>query len=287
MTTDPEDIDALRGALLDRWERSASGWAARRERMLAFGMPVSRWMIDAVSPQPGQRVLELAAGVGDTGLLAAELVRPGGTLISSDATEGMLEAARARALELGAENVEFARLELEWIDLPTAGVDAVLCRWGLMFAVDPAAALSETRRVLRPGGRLAIAAWDGPEGNPWATIPTEALVALGHIEPPDPSAPGMFTLAAPGRIGDLLEGAGFTEVTVDAVDFESTFESLDEYIAVTRDLSRQFGDILDGLPQTGRRAVRSEMATLSAPFAAAEGGALRMPARSFVASASA
>jgi len=285
--TGPEDADELRAALLDRWERSAPGWAVGRERIRAFGMPVSERMIDAVSPEPGQRLLELAAGVGDTGLLAAARLRPGGTLVSSDATKGMLEAARARAAELGVDNVEFARLELEWIDLPTASVDAVLCRWGLMFAVDPEAALTETRRVLSSGGRLAVAVWDGPEHNPWATIPPDALVALGHLEPPDPSVPGMFALAAPGRIRDLLEGAGFTEVTVDAVEFEATHASLDAYIEHTLDVSRAFGDTVGGLSEADRDAVRAAIGTRVAPFATGAGGALRMPARSLVATASA
>jgi SAM-dependent methyltransferase len=283
--TEPEDPDALRGALLDRWQRSAAGWSARRDRMRTFGMPVSRWMIDAVSPQPGERMLELAAGVGDTGFLAAELLHPRGTLVSSDATDGMLDAARARAVELGARNVEFARLELEWIDLPTASVDAVLCRWGFMFAVDPATALGETRRVLRPGGRLALAVWDAPEHNPWATIPTQALVALGHAPPPDRSAPGMFALAAPGRLAGLLESAGFTDVTVDAVGVEAIHPSLDAYFEDLCDVSRAFGDVLAGLSDAEREAVRSEIGALAAPFTAAEGGTLRMPGRSLVASA--
>ncbi|HEY5319041.1 MAG TPA: methyltransferase domain-containing protein [Solirubrobacteraceae bacterium] len=285
--TGAEDPDALRAALLDRWERSASGWTTRRDWMRAFGMPVSERMIDGISPQPGQRVLELAAGVGDTGLLAAELLLPGGTLVSSDASERMLAAARARAAELGIANVEFKRLELEWIDLPTASVDAVLCRWGFMFAVDPEAALGETRRVLRPGGRLAVAVWDEPEHNPWATIPTRALVELGHVSPPDPSVPGMFALATPGRLADLLEGAGFTEVTVDGVDFEARHESLDTYIEHTRDVSQVFGDAVGGLAPGDREALRTEIGALSAPFASAPGGALHIPARSLVACAGA
>jgi SAM-dependent methyltransferase len=285
--TSSEDPEALRAALLDRWERSAPGWAARRERLRAFGMPVATWMIDAVSPRPGQRLLELAAGVGDAGLIAAERLRPGGTLLSSDASEGMLEAARARAAELGADNVEFARLELEWIDLPTASVDAVLCRWGLMFALDVEAALHEMRRVLRPGGRVALAAWDAPERNPWATIPTGALVDFGHISPPDPSAPGMFTLAAPGRLTELLDGAGFTEVTVAGVDFEATYESLDAYVEEQRDLSRQFGDVVSALAEADLEALRAAIGALTAPFASGPSGPLRIPARSLVAAASA
>jgi SAM-dependent methyltransferase len=285
--TGSEDPDALRSGQLDRWQRSAPGWAARREWIRTFGMPVSRAMIDALAPRPGERVLELAAGVGDTGFLAAELIRPGGTLVSSDATEGMLEQARARALELGAENVEFARLELEWIDLPTASVDAVLCRWGFMFALDPGAALSETRRVLRPGGRIALAVWDEPEHNPWSTISTSALVNLGYAEAPDPSAPGMFTLAAPGRVMTLLLDAGFTEASVHGLDFEAIYETVDAYLEIQRDLSRHFGDVTAGLSSAELGALRAEIEQRAAPFTAEIGGPLRMPARSLVASASA
>src|ERR1700761_8623925 len=132
-------------------------------------MPVSVAMIDALALQPGERVLELAAGPGDTGLMAAELTRPG-TLISSDGAEAMLDVARARARALGIDNVEFRQLELEWIDLPTASIDAVLCRWGIMLIVDPEAAAQEIRRGLRAGGRAAFSVWDAPERNPWATI---------------------------------------------------------------------------------------------------------------------
>ncbi|HET6449117.1 MAG TPA: methyltransferase domain-containing protein [Conexibacter sp.] len=115
MSTEPEpDPDELRAATRERWERAADGWQRRNQRFQAAAMPVSQWLIDAVHPQPGQRVLELAAGVGETGFLAAELIAPGGgTLISSDGAEAMVAHAKARATELGLTNVEFKQLELE------------------------------------------------------------------------------------------------------------------------------------------------------------------------------
>src|SRR5947208_12168159 len=126
------DFETQRAEMAERWERAAAGWGRLADRVRAWGMPVSVWMIEHLGLQPGQDVLELAAGPGDTGFLAAELIAPGGTLITSDATEGMLAVARERAKSFGVSHVEFKQLQLEWIDLPTASVDAVLCRWGFM-----------------------------------------------------------------------------------------------------------------------------------------------------------
>src|SRR4051794_30565373 len=111
---------------LDRWEAMATGWKAARADFQHIVEPVSHWMIEAIHPQPGHRVLELAAGLGDTGLLAAELVAPGGSVLITDGTEGMVAAATERAQEVGATNVELRTMQAEWIDLPTASVDSVL-----------------------------------------------------------------------------------------------------------------------------------------------------------------
>lgn len=282
-TTDP---DALRAELLDRWERAADGWGRRAQQMREFGMPVSTWMIEHAGLQPGHRVLELAAGPGDTGFLAAELIRPGGVLISSDASEPMQEIARARARQFGTDNVEFKRVELEWIDLPAASVDVVICRWGVMLTVDPEAALREARRVLVPGGRIVLAVWDQAELNPWATISDAAMIELGHLPPPDPSAPGMFSLAAPGRLHEMLEAAGFVDVLVESLELPRGAVTVQEEIAEKRDLSRGFADAYERLSDDERRAVDDKITALSEPYAG-EDGRLVLPARSLVASAGA
>jgi ubiquinone/menaquinone biosynthesis C-methylase UbiE len=249
-------------------------------------MRVSVWMVEQLDLQPGQRVLELACGPGDTGFLAAELVRPGGSLIATDGSDAMLGVARGRARDLGVTNVEFKRVELEWIDLPTASVDAVLCRWGYMLSTDPAAALQESRRVLRPGGRISLAVWDVPERNPWATIPTRALVELGHAEPPDPAAPGMFALANPERLRELLEDAGFVEAVVEPVALERHEPGVGPYLEEMLDLSRPFAEVKERLSRKQWAEVAARVTALAEPFAGGEGG-LRLPARSLAASASA
>lgn len=268
--------------MLESWERGASGWSRRADAIQEFGMRVSVWLVEQLDLQPGQRVLELASGPGDTGFLAAELVLPGGTLISSDGAVSMLGVAQGRARDLGVSNVEFKQVYLEWIDLPTASVDAVVCRWGLMLAPDPAASLQEARRVLRPGGRIALAVWDRPELNPWATIPNRALVELGHAEPPDPTAPGMFALADPARLRELLEAAGFLEVTVEPIRLSRSEASVAAYIDETADLARGFGEVRERLSPEERVAVQEQIATFSEPFAA-DDGSLRFPASSLAA----
>jgi SAM-dependent methyltransferase len=211
------DANAHRDASLQNWEDAASGWVRSQELLREFAAPVSHWMIDAVAPQPGQRVLELAAGLGETGLLAAELVAPVGGAIISDQAEAMLAGARKRAAQLGLSNVEFQVINAEWIDLPVASVDVVLCRWGYMLMADPAAALGETRRVLRSGGRVALAVWDSIEHNPWAHLPGLELRERGLAPSPEPGTPGPFALGRAEGVYELLQEAGFAEVNVESL----------------------------------------------------------------------
>lgn len=278
--------DEQRAASRQMWERAAAGWGNRADRIRDWGMPVSAAMVDGLALQPGQRVLELAAGPGDTGFLAAELVLPGGTLISSDGAQAMVDVARERAAEAGLDNVEFAQLELEWIDLPTGSVDAVLCRWGLMLTVDPEAAAREVRRVLGSGGRAAFAVWDHPERNPWATIPSRTMVALGHAEPPDPNAPGMFRLSADGALQEVLESAGFVEVRVQAVGVERRYEKIGEFIDETVELSPIMGSAFRELPETDRLQIVERITAEADPFTAAD-GSVTLPGSTLVAFASA
>jgi SAM-dependent methyltransferase len=155
-----------------------------------------------------------------------------------------------------------------------------------MFSTDPEASLREVRRVLRPGGRVALAAWDEPEVNAWATIPTRAMVELGHITPPDPDAPGMFILSAPGRLQELLESAGFVDVLVDAVQTPRSFAGVEQYVAETHDISSFFGEIFDPLPADAREGVVRKVGELAQPYIAAD-GSVSFTGRSLVAAADA
>ena len=276
------DVEEERERLLDGWEQASAGWGRQADSVREFGLPVARWMIEHAELQPGDRVLELAAGPGDVGFMAAERIRPGGTLVSSDAAEAMVELSKERATEQGIENVEFRQLQLEWIDLETASVDVVLCRWGVMLTIDPGAALQECRRVLRPGGRIALAVWDMPEANPWITIPQGGLVKLGLLEPPAPGGPGPFSMAAPGRLAEMLEEAGFIEVTVEPVNVVRVYSESIGWLGETVDCSQVFGRVWRELDDEHRREIRSQFDSAAREFTDPD-GTIRIPGVSLVA----
>ncbi len=269
----------------EHWEEAASGWVRRQETIRAFGAPVSHWMVEAIEPQHGQRVLELAAGVGETGLLAAELVAPTGGVILSDHAEAMLEGARARAAQLDLTNIEFQVWNAEWIDLPVASVDAVLCRWGYMLMADPLAALVETRRVLRPGGRVALAVWDALAANPWALAPRMELLERGLAQPPAQSTeytPGPFGLGDSERLHALLGEAGFTEIVIEAIDVVQRHPSFESFWETMLDISRELHDLVLAQPAAEIEAIEASLVERLAPYMATD-GTLEIPGRSLVA----
>jgi SAM-dependent methyltransferase len=279
------DANAHRDSSLEGWEAAAPGWVRRQALMREFAAQVSHRMIEALALQPGERVLELAAGLGETGMLAAEVLAPLGGVVISDQAEAMLSGARERALELGLSNVEFKVLNAEWIDLPLASVDAVLCRWGYMLMADPAAALAETRRVLRPGGRVALAVWDEIESNPWALLPAQELIERGLAPAPSDNAeprPGPFALGDAEQVSELLMEAGFLDVEVEALDLLRRHPSFAELWETTLDLSPSFHDAVLSRPATEIAEIERSLAERFAPYTSAD-GALEIPARTLLA----
>ena len=277
------DPEAFRDESRERWEGAARGWEERRADFQRDAQPVSVWLVEHLEPQPGYRILELAAGIGDTGLLAAELVEPGGSVLITDGAEAMVEAARRRAAEVGAANVEVHQMEAEWIDLPTASVDGVISRWGYMLLADPETALTETRRVLRPGGRVTLAAWAAPDDNPWLSAIGRSIVDLGFGEQPPPGQPGPFAFAQPGRIEELLGAAGFDEPLVEALDFTMRHPSLDAYFEHQAAMSTNLRMTLARLSPADHTRLRDEIDARLNEFVRPD-GSVAVPARTWVAS---
>jgi ubiquinone/menaquinone biosynthesis C-methylase UbiE len=266
-----EALEKQRREIYEIAEAIAPGlerWRARIEEITA---PVREWMIRELAPRPGDRVLELAAGAGDTGFEAAAIVGEHGRLISTDFSPAMVGVARRRGAELGLANVQYRVMDAERVELDADSVDGVLCRFGYMLMADPAAAFAETRRVLCPGGRLALAVWGAPERNPWATIGLGLLVERGHMPPPEPGAPSPFAMASEDRVRALLEGAGFTAVRTEEVPVRFTFRDIDDYTAYATDMGGPAALVLPGLPEDERAVLKTQLGAAFAHFSAAVG----------------
>jgi SAM-dependent methyltransferase len=230
----------------------------------AFGAPVAEALVAALATGPGDTVLDLAAGTGD---VSAALARTGAHVISTDLSPVMVEAARKRAIQ----GVEHRVMDMQAIDLPGSSVDAVAARYGYMLVPDPALALRETRRVLRPGGRLAFATWAPAKRNPWATAYGPVLVERGLLEPPKPDEPGQFFLSDPEQIGELVRAAGFDEVSVTEVPVVFRAASWTEYRRIVSSLAASMREVLDALDDSTRAEVDEAARGRIEPYRSGEG----------------
>jgi ubiquinone/menaquinone biosynthesis C-methylase UbiE len=265
------DLDTYRDQSLETWGKMAPGWEHRRAWMLEVTGLVNDWLLEKVDPRPGQTILDVAAGTGDLGFRVAERVGVNGGVISSDFAPEMVDVARRVGEAVGATNVEYRVLDAERMDLDDDSVDGVVCRWGYMLMADPAAALKETRRVLRDGGRLAFAVWRTPDRNPWAAVPGMTLVERGHMPPPEPGAPGIFALGDPDRVRELVTGAGFDEPELEEIAFQFHYSDADDLWDALVRLAGPLARAVLALPEEEQRATREAILGRMEPFRQEDG----------------
>jgi SAM-dependent methyltransferase len=185
---------------------------ARYDRMLA---PFFVTVLDAVGLRHGERVLDVGCGCGATTCAAARIVEPA-QVLGVDLSESMLTRGHANATEAGLTNAAFKRADAQVHSFEPATFDAVISRFGTMFFDEPVTAFENLRRATRPGGRIAFVCWQDLAANEWLLVPGAAIAE--HVPLPDlgaPGAPGMFALADPQRIGGILAGAGWHDITVE------------------------------------------------------------------------
>jgi ubiquinone/menaquinone biosynthesis C-methylase UbiE len=253
----------------------AAAWERHRAFLFESQRPVSEWLIDQVDPRPGQTILELAAGPGETGFLAAERIGLDGRLVSTDVSPRMVDAARRGAEAHGIANAEFRVMDAQQIDLPDASVDGVLSRFGVMFVPEPARALRAVRRVLRVDGRLAYAVWAQPDRNPWITELVGGVVQSGHAPPGDPLGPtGPFSLAAPEANRELLEAAGFSDVRVEEIASAFAFDDFDHFWRVQSEVAGPVAVLLASLSGDEVDAIKATVEHLLTPFKSEDGYSL-------------
>ncbi len=186
-------------------------WAAEYRRLDALMAPVTAELLARARIAPGERVLDVGCGAGDTALAAADRVGPGGQVTGLDISETLLDVARQRAA--GRPNVAFLGADAQTHRFAPGALDLILSRHGVMFFADPAATFRNLATALRPGGRIHFAAWAAAALNPWVSeARAEAEARLGSVPPDPPRTPGPFAFAECGHVTDILAGAGFADI---------------------------------------------------------------------------
>jgi SAM-dependent methyltransferase len=221
-------------------------------------------------------VLDLACGTGQPAATAAARVRPGGHVTATDLTPEMVAAARRKAERLGLDHVDVREMDMQALAFGEASFDAVTCRFGLMFCPDPVRAAAEAHRVLRPGGRFALAVWDEPAANPFFTVLAAAVADVVPMPPPDAAAPGVFRLAPPGELERVLRAAGFQEIAVERRPMTFTFASPDEYWEVQTELASPLRAAIATLDAGALGRLKATVLAAVTPFVA--DGAVRFGA---------
>jgi SAM-dependent methyltransferase len=202
------------------WNSAAPGWRQRAAEMRGVPGPFVEEMLRLARIAPGHHVLDLASGLGDPAVHIARRVAPGGTVLGLDLTAAMVEGARAEAAEQGLGNVKFRQIASEReLGVEAAVFDAATCRHGLMYMPDPAGALAAIRAALKPGGRVAVSTTGWPERNVWLWLTFTIVRRHIALPPLDLDVPGPYALSSPEKLRALLEGAGFTEVEVEAQEY--------------------------------------------------------------------
>jgi ubiquinone/menaquinone biosynthesis C-methylase UbiE len=253
------DIAEYRQQSHDTWERMAAGWDGWNQMLAESSRPVTDHMVAALDPKPGETILELASGAGVGGFVAAALMQGEGRLIMTDFASNMVDACERRGAELGFHNIEYRVMDAERMDLDDDSVDGVLCRWGYMLMGDTSAALRETRRVLRAGGRVSFSVWGAPADNPWASVPARILVQRGHMDPPDSGAPGIFAMAKLERIEELVKGAGFESLELRDVRMSWRLDDFESFWTYTNEIVGAIAEVIAALDDRERETVRSEI----------------------------
>ena len=229
MTTTPANPDQAA-----YWNAGAGEtWASLQDRLDHQLEPLGQRAMATLAPTPGERILDIGCGSGQTSLALAQAVSPAGSVLGVDISHPLLEVAQGRVADL--TNLAFQEADAQVAPFEAAKFDAAFSRFGVMFFADPPAAFANIRRALKPGGRLAFVCWRAPAENPFMTLPMAAAAGLLPPSPPvatDPHAPGPFAFADAERVRTILASAGFTDIAITGHDQKIGSGDLDQTLTV-------------------------------------------------------
>ncbi|MBI1398011.1 MAG: methyltransferase domain-containing protein [Betaproteobacteria bacterium] len=253
------DAAKYKNAQREQWNKDGAAWRRWNPILDRWYGDVTRRMLDLARIQPGQRILDIAAGAGEPAVSAALRVGPDGYVLATDISEGIVDLARQVALERGLEQIETRVMDGENPDLPDESFDAVLCRLGLMYMPHPVTALREWRRVLKAGGRVAVVVFSTPERNSWGAVPATIIRRRAQLPSPVPGQPGPFSLGGAGVLEGMFRQAGFSDPAVSAVPVPHRMDSAADYVQVAREAFGAFNAMMAHLPPGERESVWNEI----------------------------
>jgi SAM-dependent methyltransferase len=259
-------------------------WAAMRQETDGIVLPFGDAALIAAGPKPGQRVIDVGCGCGDTTFELARRVGAGGSVLGVDISRPMLDVAREQAALARLPQLAFRECDASEAALPDAN-DLLYSRFGVMFFGDPVAAFAHMRRALRQGGRCVFVCWRTPRDNPWMMAPLSAArAALGITPPPaDPSAPGPFAFADDGRVRGILADAGYGEIDIRRFDARV---SVGQTMGAAVDMATRIGPTARLLREVGAEHLPTIAAAISSaiePFVASD-GSVRIPGSTWIVS---
>lgn len=242
------------------WDTVAAGWQKWWKTLENGAHNVSEKLVTLAEVRQGQRVLDIATGIGEPALTAARAVGSNGQIIATDISPQMLAIGIERARSEGLKNVEFREGDAELLNLPNSFFDAVLCRWGLMFLPDLSAALKRIHKSLVPGGRLSAAVWAHPSKVPFIDLPMTVVRKQLKLPQPPQGIPGPFSLADLNTFQNSLQQAGFTDIHSESVKVTFEFDSPDDYIKFVQEIAAPVNMMLANETEDRKKEIWSAIA---------------------------
>jgi enediyne biosynthesis protein CalE5 len=270
------DPMAFKAQQREQWSNAAQGWRKRWAAFEKAAQPLSDRMMELAQVAPGQRVLDVATGIGEPAMTAARRVGPSGAVVAIDQAPQMLAVARERMQVAGIHHVELIEGDAETEALPRDSFDAVVCRWGVVFFHDPVGTLARLRTSLVPGGWLAAAVWGPPERVPLISLPFAVLTPELGPPPAAPRGSNPFALSERTTLEQAVRDAGFAEVQSEPLTVTFAFASVDELLGHLGDVSAPIRAIMATQSPQRQAALWGKLADAAVAFADAD-GMIRLP----------